>query len=220
MDIGRVVLGPDGVPIRDFRDIPKLCSSQMEGFRMEAISRLDSRISISDFRARMMRDGLPGANAISMRKTRFRTRCRCLAWDRRAGSDFYEEQLRDEMTDDMINRNSTEELDDLSSAKTTKLQLETAGTAPARSGKRALADNVRALRLKTAKAKNQKKLDAEAKLNQENTEQETGSLQNPSNTNENVVNARKRKRTTEGGLAESLHQYVDELFEEVRSLCL
>ncbi len=187
---------------------------------MEAISRLDSRISISDFRARMMRDGLPGANAISMRKTRFRNRCRCLAWDKRAGTDFYEEQLSDEMTDDMINRNSTEELDDLTSAKTTKLQLETAGTAPARSGTRALADNVRALRLKTAKAKNQKKLDAEAMLEQENTEQQPGLLESLSNTNAPVVSATKRKRMTEGGLAESLHQYVDELFDEVCSPCL
>lgn len=215
MDNGRVVLGPDGSPVRDFRDIPKLCSSQMEGFRMEAISRLDSRIAISDFRARMMRDDLPGANAISMRKTRFRTRGRCLAWDKRAGSDFYEVQLKDEMTRDMINRNSTEELEDLSSARTEKLHLDTAGSAPARSGKRALPDDVRALRFKTAREKNQKKLEAEGSLKQGTTEQKPGSLQSLSNTDSNVVSATKRKRTLEERLAEGIQGYLDGLLEEV-----
>ena len=215
MDNGRVVLGPDGLPIRDFHDLPKLCSSQMEGFRMEAISRLDSRISISDFRARMMRDALPGANAISMRKTRFRNKGRCMAWDRRAGTDFYEVNLKKEMTQDMINRNSTEELEDLSSAKAEKMQLDTAGKAPARSGKRALSDDTRALRLKTAREKNQKKLEAEAKLKQENMEENPETLGSRSRSN-NAVNDKKRKRTTESGLADTLHDYVDELFGEVR----
>lgn len=215
MDNGRVVLGPDGLPIRDFIDIPKLCSSQMEGFRMEAISRLDSRISISDFRARMMREGLPGANAISMRKTRFRTRARCLAWDRRAGSDFFEENLRKEMTRDMVNRNSTEDLEDLSSGKAQKLQLDTAGIAPARSGGRALTDDVRAQRLKAAREKNQKKLDAETKLKQENREEDSEPLTSPSRAATTVVSAKKRKRTSQSELAESLHEYVDELLKEV-----
>jgi len=217
MDNGRVVLGPDASPIRDFRDIPKLCSSQMEGFRMEAISRMDSRIAISDFRARMMRDGLPGANAISMRKTRFRNRGRCLAWDRRAGTDFYEVKLRKEMTQDMIDRNSTEGLEDLSSGKVEKLQLETAGKAPARSGKRALDDNVRAQRLDAAKEKNKLKLEAEAKLKQENTEQQTPLLGSPSRTTHNVVSTTKRKTTMETELRETLREYVDELFQEVYS---
>lgn len=184
---------------------------------MEAISRMDSRIAISDFRARMMRDGLPGANALSMRKTRFRNKGRCLAWDKRAGTDFYEVKLRKEMTDDMIKRNSTEELEDLSSGKVEKLQLETAGKAPARSGQRALADDTRAQRLQAAKEKNKLKLEAEAKLKQENTEQQSPLLGSPSRTSTGVVDSKKRKTTIETELGETLHEYVDELFEVVCS---
>lgn len=217
MDNGRVVLGPDGLPIRNFRDIPLLCSSQMEGFRMEAISRLDSRITISDFRARMMRDGLQGANAMSMRKTRFRSKARCLAWDKRAGSDSHEVKLKAEMTPDMINRNSTEELEDLSSAKAEKLQLDTAGSAPARSGTRALPDNVRALRFKTAKERNSKKLQAEEKMQKKEGTEEKVEKPNTLSETTPVVGTKKRKRTTQSDLSDALHEFVDELFEEVCS---
>lgn len=107
---------------------------------MEVISRLDPRIRISDFRARMMKESVPGSNSLSMRKTRFRLRGRCLAWEHRAGSDFWEEKLSAEMTEGMVNANSTEQLQDLSMAEIERLQLETSGKNPERARGRALAD--------------------------------------------------------------------------------
>lgn len=131
---------------------------------MEAITRLDPRICISDFRARMMKQAVPGANSLSMRKTRFRLRGRCLAWEQRAGSDFWESKLSAEMTDDMLEANSTELLQDLSSAEIEQLQLQTSGKNPERARGRALAENVRIQRLKAAKEKNAKKLALEGKV--------------------------------------------------------
>ena len=216
VDNGRVVLGPDSLPIRDFHDIPKLCSSQMEGFRMEAISRIDSRICISDFRARMMANGLPGANSISMRKTRFRLRGRCSAWEKRAGSNFWEEKLKADMTEAMINSNSTEELVDLTPAQAEQLQLENSGKAPARAKGRALPNAVRALRFRSAKEKNEKKLEAEAKkLQQEGTEETDLSTTKPETDNV-VVGAKKRKRTTNVGAGDLEDESSDESSEEGR----
>lgn len=52
-DEGRVVLDPDNHPIMDYRDIPWTLSSNIEGALMEAIRRLDPRITIIDFWARL-----------------------------------------------------------------------------------------------------------------------------------------------------------------------
>ena len=53
-DEGRVVLDLDNDPIKDFKDIPLTLSSAVEGALMEAISRLDNRIQIYDFWARLL----------------------------------------------------------------------------------------------------------------------------------------------------------------------
>lgn len=52
-DEGRVVLDPDNHPINDYRDIPSTLSSNTEGALMEAIRRLDPRITIIDVWARL-----------------------------------------------------------------------------------------------------------------------------------------------------------------------
>ena len=53
-DEGRVVLDLDNDPIKDYKDIPLTLSSVVEGALMEAISRLDNRIQIYDFWARLL----------------------------------------------------------------------------------------------------------------------------------------------------------------------
>ena len=53
-DDGRIVLDPDNHPVRDFHDLPLVHSSEFEGWNMEAISRIDTRIERTDFRARMV----------------------------------------------------------------------------------------------------------------------------------------------------------------------
>ena len=51
---GRVVLSLDNHPIKDYKDIPLTVSSRVEGALMEAIRRLDPRIIIPDFWARLL----------------------------------------------------------------------------------------------------------------------------------------------------------------------
>lgn len=51
---GRIVLDMDNHPVKKYSNIPACCSSDMEGWLMEAISRLDGRITQADFRARMV----------------------------------------------------------------------------------------------------------------------------------------------------------------------
>ncbi|KAI9877264.1 MAG: hypothetical protein M1830_004373 [Pleopsidium flavum] len=212
IDNDRVVLGPDDLPIRNFPDIPKLCSSQMEGYRMEAISRLDSRICISDFRARMMKDTLPGSNSISMRKTRFRLRCRCLAWEQRAGSDFWENKLKAEMTEHMVRNNSTEQLEDLSMAEVENLQLENSGKNPERARGRALADGVRAQRLEAAKERNAKKLELQARELKKEFDEDEKTFVNEIPKGNNAPTTRKRKRGT--GVREPDSDGLDEESQE------
>jgi len=183
---------------------------------MEVISRLDPRIRISDFRARMMKESVPGSNSLSMRKTRFRLRGRCLAWEHRAGSDFWEEKLSAEMTEGMVNANSTEQLQDLSMAEIERLQLETSGKNPERARGRALADDVRAQRLEAAKGKNAKKLELEAKFKEE-IRDEDGSSFNTRPKGNNALTNGKRKRTTGVGAPDS--DAFDEDYEEV-SFCV
>ncbi len=198
IDNGRVVLGPDGRPIRAFVNIPCLCSSQMEGFRMEAISREDGRITIADFQARMMGDNLPRSNALSMRKTRFRKIGRCLAWDGRDGTVSFENRLRDDMTDQMIQNNSTQQLPDLTSAEVRWLELQSVGTVPARGGQRALPDEVREERLQAARKRNEEKLKAEGKSFRLDVKQENAPTKNTgargSANIDNPTATKKRKR--------------------------
>lgn len=52
-DEGRVVLDLDNHPVKDYKDIPLTCSSQIEGALMEAIRRIDFRITVIDFWARL-----------------------------------------------------------------------------------------------------------------------------------------------------------------------
>lgn len=50
---GRVILDLDHHPVKDYRDIPLTLSSKVEGGLMEAIRRIDPRITMNDFWARL-----------------------------------------------------------------------------------------------------------------------------------------------------------------------
>ena len=50
---GLVVLDVDNHPIKDYKDIPLTLSSRVEGALVEAIRRLDPRITIPDIAARL-----------------------------------------------------------------------------------------------------------------------------------------------------------------------
>lgn len=54
MHNGRIVLDKENYPVRVFHQLPLTLSSQMEGWLLEAITRLDLRIEKTDIRARMV----------------------------------------------------------------------------------------------------------------------------------------------------------------------
>lgn len=58
-DEERVVLDLNNNPIKDYRDIPLTLSSMVEGALMEAIWRIDTRITTMDFLARMSVHQIP-----------------------------------------------------------------------------------------------------------------------------------------------------------------
>ncbi|MCJ1393449.1 hypothetical protein MMC18_006324 [Xylographa bjoerkii] len=95
MDDGRVVLDKDNHRVRLFEDLPQTCSSEMEGWEIEAIQRLDPRISYFDILARMPNErlitgttyqGQFSANALNMRAGRFREKNGLLCWVTRLGT--------------------------------------------------------------------------------------------------------------------------------------
>ena len=59
---GRVVLSLDNHPVKNYRDIPLTVSSKVEGALMEAIRRLDPRIVIQDFWARLLVHSFKNSN--------------------------------------------------------------------------------------------------------------------------------------------------------------
>lgn len=115
---GRVVLDLDNRPVLDFVDLPATLSTEFSGRCMEAISRLDPRISHGDFRARMPktrrmgRDGQTvrpscSLSAIGMRMTRFRQEHGLISWTKREGSDNIRDFLINKLPQQNIEANST-----------------------------------------------------------------------------------------------------------------
>ena len=119
LDNGRVVLDPDNHPVIDYPQIPKACSSQMEGWNMQAIQRINPRISHMDFRARMPHTQGPdkkplfGPTTFSNRMWRFRKEACCLSLRRRAGTEALKKYIIDLLPMQCMMDNSTREFRDL-----------------------------------------------------------------------------------------------------------
>ncbi|MCJ1478668.1 hypothetical protein MMC13_007349 [Lambiella insularis] len=87
-DQRRIVLDMDRNPLKAFRDLPLTISSKFEGWEMEAVQRIDPRITGYDIRARML--DIPSTrstNALNMRCSRFRNENGLLAWTKRGGTE-------------------------------------------------------------------------------------------------------------------------------------
>ena len=120
----RIVLDGDNHPVRQYTEIPAVCSSEMEGWLMVAIRRLNPSITTQDLRARMPHFRTLKSNgegerkqwslqAHSMRQTRFQFKAGCLALEPRAGSDTIKKYLMDLLPAHCKARNSTEGFRDL-----------------------------------------------------------------------------------------------------------
>lgn len=127
IDEGRVVLDIDNMPVKNYRNIPLTLSSEMEAYLMEMIIRMDARIAHKDLRARMPhtvetgtgRKPLLSLSAIGMRMKRFRLENACPPWQGREGSEVLKSFVMSLLSDESLERNSTQELSGL-----TKLQQE------------------------------------------------------------------------------------------------
>ena len=140
IDDGRVVLDIDNRPVNYFTNIPLTLSSEMEGYLMEMINRMDMRITQRDFRARMPHTSqtktgtkpIMSTNAIEWRLNRFRLENACPSWNDRQNPGPLKSLVLKLLSEEGRKRNSTQELSGL-----TKLQQEivTKGTKPGASSR-------------------------------------------------------------------------------------
>lgn len=116
-----LVLDKDHRPVKAFPELNSTLSSKAEGFRLEAISRLNLKISSRDILARMpseiTRTDTRGgraktrpqckANALSMRRRDFRGKNGFLSWVPREGSEGVKKYIDSLMPPDLIALNTT-----------------------------------------------------------------------------------------------------------------
>ena len=105
---GRVVIDCDDKPIRNFRNLPLTISSKVEGLRMEAWLRADTRITFPDLAARMWtewshKDGKFAPKyrhrALSKRPSNARTRGGLISWLKKRGREAQTEYMESFRTD-------------------------------------------------------------------------------------------------------------------------
>ncbi|KAI9712890.1 MAG: hypothetical protein M1812_006759 [Candelaria pacifica] len=90
---GRYVLNAARQMIKDFENMPLTISSKIEGWRIAAISREDSRISHSDVTDRILMKARHKGNTYQMRNRRDRLKAPAIAWTPRADSDIHDKHL-------------------------------------------------------------------------------------------------------------------------------
>lgn len=153
-DTGRIVLDLDNNPILKYEIIPATLSSELSGRDMEAMKRLDLRISRKDFRARMpstimvggknkVRKPLYTLSALAMRTTRFRKENGLISWTDREGSDSIREHVRARMSQTNIDANSTQGMRLPTLLEQEESRSSNKGQFLARAGARALPDAIR-----------------------------------------------------------------------------
>ncbi|MCJ1263534.1 hypothetical protein MMC22_003404 [Lobaria immixta] len=151
---GRIVLDIDNHPVLDYVDLPATLSTEFSGLHMEAIARLDPRISHNDFRVRMPRtrqigrDGRtlrpsPSLSAIGMRMTRFRQQNGLLSWTRREGSKNISGFMMSRLPQENIVANSTRGVLPPSLVEQADARDKNKGQYAARAGGRALSETAR-----------------------------------------------------------------------------
>ena len=154
-DEERVVLDLDNDPVKDYRDIPLTLSSEVEGALLEAIRRLDLRITTFDLWARLsvhsfrsaIQQGLTSnrpkhckkgniltPEALNLRMGRFRLENAVVAWRKRKGSESLRKFLWDRMSPAARAAKSTRELKKLSKEEQEQAQEGNAGKHAANAG--------------------------------------------------------------------------------------
>lgn len=153
---GRIVLDPDNHAILKYEIIPATLSSELSGRDMEAMRRLDLRITRGDFRARMPRTILSRGkgrtqvekplhtlSAIGMRTTRFRKENGMVSWTEREGSGTIRQHTLDRMPHANVDANSTQGLSLPTLFEQEDSRSSNKGKFLKRAGTRALSDGTR-----------------------------------------------------------------------------
>lgn len=151
---------------------------------MEAITRLDPRISHNDFRVRMPktrpigRDGRTprtsySLSAIGMRMTRFRQQNGLLSWTRREGSKSISDFLMSRLPQENIGANSTRGVLPPSLVEQADARSKNKGQYAARAGGRALSEKARKKRYDKERSKLAKLRGAEVQV-KEQVQAQTG----------------------------------------------
>ncbi|KAL8715651.1 MAG: hypothetical protein Q9225_006353 [Loekoesia sp. 1 TL-2023] len=140
-----IVLDKDHRPVRAFPELNSTFSSKVEGFRLEALFRLNPMIASRDILARMptevtvIRDGRQiirpqcKSNALSMRRREFRGRNCMLSWTPREGSKEVKNYLDSLMGPHLVALNSTREMRPLTRGEIEHILFLGKGTHPERS---------------------------------------------------------------------------------------
>ncbi|KAI4177717.1 MAG: hypothetical protein LQ343_000180 [Gyalolechia ehrenbergii] len=141
-----IVLDKDHRPVRAFAELNSTLSSRVEGFRLEAISRLNLKITSRDILARMPPEVTVtrGArtitrpqcksNALSMRRREFRGKNGLLSWAPREGSKEVKRYLDSLLGPRLVALNNTREMRPLTDEEVNHiLFLGGKGTHPERS---------------------------------------------------------------------------------------
>ena len=109
-DSGRVVIDQENHAIAGWKELPLCISSKVPGYKMEAWRRLNPKITIFDFMARMPKSDRPmttDRNKLSMRMTRFRLRAACISWVEREGCWEIKEHISSLIGPTCVAENST-----------------------------------------------------------------------------------------------------------------
>ena len=140
-----IVLDKDHLPVRAFPELNSTLSSKIEGFRLEALFRLNPGITSKDILARMPTETTVTrgyhevirpqikANALSMRRREFRARNAMLTWAPREGSEKVKEYLDWLLGPDMVALNNTRDMRPLTEEEINHLLRLGKGTHPERS---------------------------------------------------------------------------------------
>lgn len=153
---GRIVLDMDNNAILKYKVIPATLSSELSGRDMEAMERLDLRISRKDFRARMPSTILTKdknkpqrikpvytLSALGMRTARFRQENGLISWTKREGGVNIRKFLLRRMPQANIAANSTQGMPFPTLFEQEDARKVNKGQYPNRAGRRALSENAR-----------------------------------------------------------------------------
>lgn len=124
-----------GKPLRDFPHIPKCLSSKEEGWLLEAMRRLDNRVTHNDLRDRMPYWGRPENKDLSMRCSRFRWNSGLKSWITRSASDKINHFLDSVVPKECQKANSTRGWDGLEPHEKVKIKELSLGEYPERARK-------------------------------------------------------------------------------------